>query len=80
MSNAHSLYTLRERLVRLDKYLAKLYRWSKNINAKIDRVQRERVKLVERIEKEELRLGVDDGTTTEPRVIGVRAARTRRRA
>lgn len=76
MSNAHNLYTLRERLARTDKYLAKLYRWSKNINAKIDRVQRERVKLVERIEKEELRLGVCDGATNRCATSCNRASRS----
>ena len=63
MSNVQGLYTFRERLARLDKNLAKLYRWSRNINFKIDRLQREREKLVVRIEKEEKRQGVCDGAT-----------------
>lgn len=58
--NEQGLYRLRERLFRLDKHLAKLYRYSKNLNSKIDRLQREREKLVQRLEKEEVRCGNAD--------------------
>lgn len=56
-SSAQELYQLRERLARLDKYLAKLYRWNANLGHKINRVQRERRKLVERIQGLEVRNG-----------------------
>ena len=49
--------TLRERLAKIDKYLAKLYRYNANLNSKIVRIQRERTKLVSQIEKEEIRTG-----------------------
>lgn len=52
------LYETRERLARMDKYLAKLYRWNANLNHKINRVQRERQKLMQRIEGLEVREGV----------------------
>lgn len=55
MSREQDLYQARERLARLDKYLAKLYRWNSNIGHKINRTQRERQKLVERIEGLEAR-------------------------
>lgn len=55
MSN--ELDNLRERLTKTDKYLAKLYRWNAKINAKINRVQRERIKLVREIESLEVRTG-----------------------
>lgn len=64
MSTEQGLWTLRERLARLDKHLAKLYRYSAGLNKKIERLVRERVKLVERIEKEERRVGQRDPPET----------------
>lgn len=55
MSREQELYTMRERLARIDKLLAKLYRLNANLGHKIARVQRERVKLVERLQALEVR-------------------------
>lgn len=56
-SSAQELYEARERLARTDKYLAKLYRLNAQIGHKINRVQRERMKLVRNIEALEVRCG-----------------------
>lgn len=55
--SVQELHQLRERLVRTDKYLAKLYRWNAQLGQKINRVQRERAKLVRNIEALEVRCG-----------------------
>lgn len=57
MSKEQDLYQARERLTRMDKYLAKLYRWNAQLGHKINRVQRERQKLVRQIEGLEVRCG-----------------------
>ena len=57
MSREQELYTMRDRLARTDKYLAKLYKLSSNLGYKIQRVQAERSRLVERIESLEIRSG-----------------------
>jgi hypothetical protein len=59
------LSKLREKIAKTDTYLSKLYRWNANLNKKIIRVQRERIKLVQQLEKEEVRCGLRDpcGTT-----------------
>ena len=55
MSREQELYTMRDRLARTDKYLAKLYRLNANLGHKIARVQRERTKLVEQLQALEVR-------------------------
>lgn len=55
--SAKELHKLRERLARTDKYLAKLYRWNAQLGHKINRVQRERQKIVQNIESLEVRCG-----------------------
>lgn len=68
MYTDQELYTMRDRLVRIDKLLAKLYRYNAQLGHKIARVQRERSKLVERLEAREVRNG-----SREPRRQGVHA-------
>lgn len=53
----NELEKLRLRLAKTDKYLAKLYRWNAQLASKINRVQRERQKLVRSIEALEVRCG-----------------------
>lgn len=43
-------YELRERLARTDKYLARLYKLNANLGHKINRVQRERMRIVQQLE------------------------------
>ena len=56
-SSAQELEKLRERLARTDKYLAKLYKLNASLGYKINRVQRERQKIVRNIEALEVRCG-----------------------
>ena len=58
------VYKMRERLARIDKSLAKLYRYNAQVGQKINRIQRERSKLVQQLEKEEVRCGVRDPSGT----------------
>lgn len=57
---SQSLNDLRERLAKQDKHLAKLYRLSRNLGYQIERVQRQRMNLIQRIEAEEVRHGTRD--------------------
>lgn len=51
------LHKLQERLGRIDKTLARLYKLSRQLTYKIDRIQRERVKVIRQIESEEVKCG-----------------------
>lgn len=57
MSNTDSLISLRDRLLRIDKYLAKLYKLNAELTKRIEKTQRERQKLVMVIESKEIRCG-----------------------